>query len=144
MNLNNFYVGCGRLTEEPKTFTNSDGSVKVKFTLAEQNNYKSADGTRGAEFIPFETLIPANRVKAGANGAPADLGVYSMIHKGDKITVHASARNNNYTKADGTQVYGIVLYVEELKLDEPKATTDARRAQNAAAAAQATPETAAQ
>lgn len=128
MNLNNFKIGTGRLTTDIKVFPNSDGSQKIRFTLAEPNDYKEKDGTRGSQFIPYEAFIPASK-----NG---DLGVYSKIHEGDLITVQATAKNNNYTDSNtGQKVYGIVLQVEKVNLLESKDITAARQAQKAASRA---------
>lgn len=125
MNLNNYKIGTGRLTTDIKVFPNSDGSQKIRFTLAEVNDYKEKDGNRASQFIPYEAFIPASK-----NG---DLGVYARMHEGDLVTVQATAKNNNYTDPDtGAKVYGIVLQVEKVKLLESKDITDARQTYKAA------------
>lgn len=124
MNPSNFKIGIGRLVDNVKVFDNSDGSKKVRFTVAEQDNFKNAAGERNAQFVPYEAFI----------GKDKSLGVYERMHKGDLVEVVASVKNNNYEK-NGEKIYGIVLFVEQVNLLEPKAVTDARLAGNAAAAA---------
>ena len=59
------------------------------------------------------------------------------MHIGDKITVSYTVKNNNYTdSATGQPVYGLVLQIETVKLDESKATTAARQAARAAETAE--------
>lgn len=115
-NLNNYGVATGRLTADPFVYQNADGSQKVRITLATNDNYKNADGKRSTQFLPFEAFIPAER----------NLGVFSMIHSGDKISVAYTVKNNNYRdKTTNEMIYGIVLQIEKISLEESKATTTA-------------------
>lgn len=121
-NLNNYGVATGRLTADPFVYQNADGSQKVRITLATNDNYKNADGKRSTQFLPFEAFIPAER----------NLGVFSMIHSGDKISVAYTVKNNNYRdKNTNEMIYGIVLQIEKISLEESKATTTARQAAKA-------------
>lgn len=121
-NLNNYGVATGRLTADPFVYHNTDGSQKVRITLATNDNYKNADGKRSTQFLPFEAFIPAER----------NLGVFSMIHSGDKISVAYTVKNNNYRdKTTNEMIYGIVLQIEKISLEESKATTAARQAAKA-------------
>lgn len=121
-NLNNYGVATGRLTADPFVYQNVDGSQKVRITLATNDNYKNADGKRSTQFLPFEAFIPAER----------NLGVFSMIHSGDKISVAYTVKNNNYRdKNTNEMIYGIVLQIEKISLEESKATTTARQAAKA-------------
>lgn len=131
VNPGNFKVGIGRLTDDVKVFDNTDGSRKVRFTLAETDNFKANDGTRGTQFIPYEQFI----------GAGKGLGVYEKMHKGDLVEIISTAKNNNYTDKAGNQVYGIVFSVEQINLLESKTVTDARQAARAAAEAAPAPAT---
>ena len=124
MNTNNFGILRGRLTADPVVFANKDGSSKVKFTIAAENNYKT-DGKREAQMIPVETYV-----KEYAKSP------YASIHKGDKITVEFSLRNNNYEK-NGTMIYSTIAFVENITFEESKAVTEARAAERAAAQAPA-------
>lgn len=121
-NLNNYGVATGRLTSDPFVYQNTDGSQKVRITLAANDNYKNADGKRSTQFLPFEAFIPAER----------NLGVFSMIHSGDKISVAYTVKNNNYRdKNTNEMIYGIILQIEKISLEESKATTTARQAAKA-------------
>ena len=121
-NLNNYGVATGRLTADPFVYHNTDGSQKVRITLATNDNYKNADGKRGTQFLPFEAFIPAER----------NLGVFGMIHTGDKISVAYTVKNNNYRdKTTNEMIYGIILQIEKINLEESKATTAARQAAKA-------------
>lgn len=121
-NLNNYGVATGRLTADPFVYQNADGSQKVRITLATNDNYKNADGKRSTQFLPFEAFIPAER----------NLGVFDMIHTGDKISVAYTVKNNNYRdKTTNEMIYGIVLQIEKISLEESKATTAARQAAKA-------------
>lgn len=121
-NLNNYGVATGRLTSDPFVYQNTDGSQKVRITLAANDNYKNADGKRSTQFLPFEAFIPAER----------NLGVFSMIHSGDKISVAYTVKNNNYRdKTTNEMIYGIILQIEKISLEESKATTTARQAAKA-------------
>lgn len=121
-NLNNYGVATGRLTANPFVYQNTDGSQKVRITLAASDNYKNADGKRSTQFLPFEAFIPAER----------NLGVFGMIHSGDKISIAYTVKNNNYRdKSTNEMIYGIVLQIEKISLEESKATTAARQAAKA-------------
>ena len=121
-NLNNYGVATGRLTANPFVYQNADGSQKVRITLAASDNYKNADGKRSTQFLPFEAFIPAER----------NLGVFGMIHSGDKISIAYTVKNNNYRdKSTNEMIYGIVLQIEKISLEESKATTAARQAAKA-------------
>ena len=98
-NLNNYGVATGRLTADPFVYQNTDGSQKVRITLATNDNYKNADGKRSTQFLPFEAFIPADR----------NPGVCTMIHSGDKISIAYTVKNNNYRdKNTNEMIYGIV------------------------------------
>lgn len=121
-NLNNYGVATGRLTADPFVYHNTDGSQKVRITLATNDNYKNADGKRSTQFLPFEAFIPADR----------NPGVYNMIHSGDKISIAYTVKNNNYRdKNTNEMIYGIILQIEKISLEESKATTTARQAAKA-------------
>lgn len=126
INPSNFAVTIGRLTDDVKVFENSDGSKKIRFTVAASDNYKGKDGQRGSQFIPLEAFI----------GAGKDLGVYGRMHKGDQVEIMSSIRNNNYTDKAGNPVYGLSIFVEQVNLLESKTVTDARAAANAAKVAE--------
>lgn len=126
MNMNNFAVLRGRLTADPAVFANSNGSSKVKFTIAAENNYKNSEGKREAQMIPVEAYVAKDY----------DKSPFAKIHKGDKVSVECSLRQNNYEK-DGQMVYSTVVFVEGIQFEESKSVTDARLAARDADAATA-------
>lgn len=125
MNMNNYAVVRGRLTADPAVFANKDGSSKVKFTIAAENNYKNKDGKREAQMIAVETYAK-----------DFEKSPFAKIHKGDKVSCECSLRNNNYEK-DGQMVYSTIVFVENIQFEESKSVTEARAAENAAKAAAA-------
>lgn len=122
LNLNNYGIVTGRLTTDPFIYQNNDGSRKIRITLAVSDNYKNTDGKRSTQFLPLEAFIPVDR----------KLGVFDMIHAGDKISAAYTVKNNNYTdKNTNTMVYGLVLQIERISFEESKTTTTARQAAKA-------------
>ena len=121
-NIRNFGIAEGRVTKDPVVFKNSDGSRKVMVTVAAQDNFKGKDGQRDSQFISLEGFIPAQQQSNG---------VYDYIHKGDKVGIEYTVRNNNNTDKDGNAVYGQVLFIQSVDLKEGKSVTDARQAANA-------------
>lgn len=126
MNMNNFAVLRGRLVADTTVFANKDGSSKVKFTVAVEDNYKGKDGKRGSQMIAVEAYTK------DYTKSP-----FSMIHKGDKVSLECSLRNNNYVDKDGKQVYSTIIFVENIQFEESKSVTEARAAENAVKAAEA-------
>ena len=122
LNLNNYGIVTGRLTTDPFIYQNNDGSRKIRITLAVSNNYKNPDGKRSTQFLPLEAFIPVDR----------KLGVFDMVHAGDKISAAYTVKNNNYTdKNSNKSIYGRVLQIERSSFEESKTTTTARQAAKA-------------
>lgn len=124
MNMNNFGVLRGRLVANPVTFGNADGSTKVKFSLACENNYKSkTTGKKEAQIIPVEAYVKSEY----------DKSPFARIGEGDKISAEISLRQNNYTdKTTGKMVYSTVVFVEQITFEESVAVTTQRRLDKAA------------
>ena len=122
LNLNNYGIVTGRLTTDPFIYQNNDRSRKIRITLAVSDNYKNTDGKRSTQFLPLEAFIPVDR----------KLGVFDMIHAGDKISAAYTVKNNNYTdKNTNKMIYGLVLQIERISFEESKTTTTARQAAKA-------------
>ena len=122
LNLNNYGIVTGRLTTDPFIYQNNDGSRKIRITLAVSDNYKNPDGKRSTQFLPLEAFIPVDR----------KLGVFDMVHAGDKISAAYTVKNNNYTdKNTNKMIYGLVLQIERISVEESKTTTTARQAAKA-------------
>ena len=117
-NLDNHGELTGRLTDSIKTFVNRDGSRRLLFTLAAQDAHRNRSGQKGTQFIQLTAFVPAGRNST----------IYDNIHKGDKISCAYSLRNNNYTDKAGVQHFDIEIFVEDVKIQEPKSITNARHA----------------
>lgn len=141
MNIDNFLQLTGRIETKDMSkaiLENKDGSRKIRFTMAVQDNYRKKDGTQSKQDIPVEAFIPAAMVKV-ENGVES-YGIYSTLRTGDNISIIGHLEDNNYQDANGKMVYGgIIVRIDALKHRESKSTADARAAQKAAAAAVAAP-----
>lgn len=126
MNSNNFGLARGRLTRNPAVFTNTDGSRKVKFTLALHDNYIGKDGKRGCQFINFEGFLRADK---------SDNGVFDYIHEGDLVNVRYTMKTNTYKDKNNATVYSQVLAAQEVQIEETRRVIEARMARKAAEAA---------
>jgi single-stranded DNA-binding protein len=132
MNVRNYGVSTGRLTRNPQIFENKDGSRKVLFTIAVQDNFHNRQNQKNSQFLPMEAFI--SKDSFAKNG----LGVYALMHKGDKVTVQYTVKTPSFEK-DGQTEYKVSLVPETIDLLESKSVTEARAAANAEAGAQAAP-----
>ena len=122
--LNNGTV-IGRLPKDPKIFENKDGSKSVRFTVMARNGYKNAQGGYDSTGVDLEAFIPAT---AEGNG------VYDILKKGILVQVTYEIRRNNWPdKNTGEMHYVQVLRVNDVRVLESKATTDARASKGEAA-----------
>lgn len=132
MNIRNYGIAIGRLTRDPKVFTNKDGSKKVMVTLACTDNFRSGpDKTKATQFIPLEGFVSKT-----ANG----LGVYAHMAKGDLVGMEYAVRTNAFKNAQGEDEYRTVLAVQSVELMESKSVTAARHSGAAGEAPAAAPE----
>lgn len=135
INLDNNLTLTGRIetTDLAKgLFKNSDGSRKLRFTLAVQDNFQS-QGKPSKQDIPVEAFIPASMVKTDENGHET-YGIYSTLRTGDLVSIAGHVMDNNYEK-DGKMVYGgIIIRVDAIKHRESKTVSDMRAAQKNVAA----------
>lgn len=126
-NIKNMGIAIGRLTKDPVVFPNKDGSKKVMITLAVQDNYKAADGTRGTQFIALEAFV---------SNKNTGKSVYDYMHKGDKVGVEYTVRTNNYKDSKtGEDVYSQVLFIQSADLSFETKASQATRGTDAPAAA---------
>ncbi len=119
MNTRNFGIAEGRLTRDPILLKNADGSLKVKLTVAVQDNYVGKDGKRGAQFIDLEAFVRAEKVESN---------VFALMHEGDLVCLHYTVKTNNYTDKDGKEVHSQTLLVQDVDRRESKSAVDARQA----------------
>lgn len=118
-NMRNFGIVTGRLTKDPDFHDNRDGSRKVRFTIAAQNQFADKDGKRGSQFLPLEAFLS---YKQEGNG------VYDYLGQGDLVSCSYTILNNNYKDKNGNMVYGLSLLVDTVTLLETKASKEARLA----------------
>lgn len=113
-----------------KTFPNSDGSKKLKFSMAVDEDFVRNGKTQpDTDFIPVEVFIP----KTGTTGS------WDRVHEGDLIAVNTRLAYKPYQK-DGKTVYpdGPTVEVDGWpRFLEPKSVTEKRQADKAVAAAAA-------
>lgn len=115
-------------------FKNSDGSRKLRFTMAVQDIFSKKDGTPSKQDIPVEAFIPAAMVKTDENGVES-YGIYSTLRTGDLISISGHLMDNNYTDKNGNAVYGgVIVRIDQVKHRESKSVSDMRAQQKAVAA----------
>lgn len=133
----------GNLVDAPKVFDNADGSKSVRLTVAYDDDYIPAgEKNPGTKYLDLEAFI--NKKSVTDKG----LGVYAYLTKGSSVSIAYETSNNNYTKKDGTKVYGlkaeirgVKLHDTNAKLAELKAKFEAEVAAKGAPAAPAAPVT---
>lgn len=103
----NKHIAIGRLTRDPELRATQSGRQVATFRLAVDRRTKK-DGEQSADF--FDYVAFDERAKF----------VAAYLHKGSKILVESRPQNNNYTKQDGTKVYGYEDYVENIEFVESR------------------------
>lgn len=84
----------GRLVADPELTTFGDNKSKVTFRLANRKRFVK-EGEQDSDFFTFVAF-----------GATAEF-IAKYFKKGSSILIErAEVHNNNYTKDDGTKVYG--------------------------------------
>ena len=119
LNLSNYGIAQGRVVREPEIFKNSDGSHKVKLTVACKD-----EAGNGTQFISLDGFVNKDK--------DIDKSVYAYLKTGMPVRVAYSVRTNNYTDKTGKAVYSQVLSVNAVAIMESKAASDAREARKAA------------
>lgn len=106
----------GRLTRDPKVFPNKDGSKKVSFTVAADQNFTNAQGERGTDYVPVEAFV-----RASTNGT----GPFANIHEGDLVALNIRLRQDRYMK-NGEEKFELKAIVEDITFLEPRSVTQNR------------------
>ena len=107
-NSANFGVALGRITKDLKTYTNSDGSTKILFTVAARSDFKNkTTGEYDVEYVPFEGYVPAGR---------NNLSVYEHMKKGTPVSVTYHVHTAMVDDKKGGKVFKIVLAVDHINL----------------------------
>ena len=118
-NIRNYGIATGRLTRDPEVRINSDGSRKIRFTVAVQDSFTAKGGKRGSQFLPMEAFITSDH---------SGNGPYDYMNEGDLVCCSYTINNNNYTDHNGQKVYALTLLVDDIALLETKASKEARKA----------------
>lgn len=104
MNALNEFKFTGRLSSDVETSKRANGDSIAKFSIAVDNPFKKdADGNYCTDFFLVVTY-----------GSTADYASKNL-GKGDLVTCCGSVHNNNYTKEDGTKVYGFRFDAEAVQ-----------------------------
>lgn len=119
----------GRVSQDIKTFSNSDGSQSLAITIAVDDDYKSgADKTVKTNFIPVRDYVRAGGVNP-----------WERVHKGDLIAVPVRINAKPFEK-DGVTQYPVTIEADGFPAFlESKAVTEARAAKNTVEAAAGEP-----
>ena len=103
----------GRLTKDPEVRYTPTQKVVSSFTLAVSKDYKNADGTRDADFLPII-----------AWGKTAEM-CGNNLAKGTRILVEGRISVRNYDDADGNRRWITEVVAESVRfLDPPKQSDD--------------------
>lgn len=100
----NKWIGSGRLTADPEIRTTQEGMTIAKFDIATDRRFKREE-TDFFKVVAF---------KSTAEFAS------KFLKKGTKIMIVGSLQNDNYTKKDGTKVYGMQIIADEIEFAESK------------------------
>jgi single-strand DNA-binding protein len=100
-------IGMGRLTADPDIRYGTNGTAVGSFTLACTRRMR-IEGDPEADF--FHCVAFGKRAEF----------VEKYLRKGSKIEILGTLQNNNYTKPDGSRVYGDQIIIEEIEFAESK------------------------
>ncbi len=100
----NKIILMGRLVKNPELkYTEKSNKAYTRFIIAVQRNFKLADGTREADFIPIRIW-----------GKKAEV-ICKYLKKGSCITVSGRLRIGNYEDKDGNRKYLTEVVGEDFK-----------------------------
>ena len=95
---------AGRLVKDPELqYTENGNKPYTKFVIAVQRNYKLADGTREADFIPIKVW-----------GKKAEI-VCNYVKKGNYITISGTLRTGSYEDKEGNRKYITEVIADDFK-----------------------------
>ncbi len=120
----NKIVLLGRLTAKPELRYTAQNIALVRFTVAVNRTYASADGKREADFIN----VVAWRKQAE--------NISKYFDKGNLIAIEGRLQSGSYDDKDGNKRYTLEVALDNFEFVESKA---AREATSAKAATEPTP-----
>lgn len=98
----------GRLTKEPEVRYTPSQKVATSFTLAVNRDYKNADGTRDADFIP---IIAWGKIAEMCG---------NNLTKGTRILVEGRIQVRSYDDKDGSRRWMTEVIAENIRFLDPK------------------------
>ena len=105
------FIATGRTTKDVEIRFSADGKAVAKFDFAIGKRFKK-EGEADADF--FSCI---------AFGKTAESFDKLKVGKGTKLLIEGEVQNNNYTKQDGTKVYGTQILVNSFEFCESKQST---------------------
>lgn len=104
------FIATGRLTKDSEVRYSQDGKAVSRFDIAIGKRFKK-EGEADADFF-----------SCVAFGKVAETFDKCKVTKGTKILIDGEVQNNNYTKQDGTKVYGTQILINSFEFCESKGT----------------------
>lgn len=98
----------GRITKDPELHYSKEGTGITKFHLAVKRNFRAANGTYEADFIPCVAFR-----KTAEN-------IASYCKKGSLIALSGRLQSRNYEKKDHSKMYVTEVVVESFEFLERK------------------------
>ncbi len=103
-------IATCRLTKDSEVRYSQDGKAVARFDIAIGKRFKR-EGEADADFF-----------SCVAFGRVAETFDKCKVTKGTKILIDGEVQNDNYTKQDGTKVYGTQILVNSFEFCESKGT----------------------
>lgn len=113
---------------DPEVASYGDGKTRVTFNGAVKKRFKKNEND------------PDNFFQYVAFGATADF-IAKYFKKGQKALITGELNNNNYTKEDGTKVYGNQIMIENIEFFGSKADNNVAASDKAEAKSEPKAET---
>lgn len=109
-NYANYGILRGVLKENPIISENKDNSKKVLLTIIENNSVFDNNGQGTPNSIQCEGYIPASKAKYNA-------GPYSILQKGDEVSIEYDLRNKTWTTPSGTTMSTFVPQINTIQFN---------------------------
>lgn len=106
-------IATCRLTKDSEVRYSADGKAIAKVDIAIGKRFKR-EGEADADFF-----------SCVAFGKTAEAFDKCRVSKGTKILIEGEVQNNNYTKQDGTKVYGTQILINSFEFCESKSSSTA-------------------
>lgn len=105
----NLVIQTGRLTKDPEVSYGENETIKcARFDLAVPREFAMGENDPKTDF--FHCVAFKSQAKF--------IGQYCK--KADKVIIRARLQNNNFTKDDGTKVYGDQLIIDKIEFAQTR------------------------